>query len=181
MIIAVTDRLIIRRWLKSDLDLFSQLNQDPKVMAFFPNLLTKSQSSALMKRFILHHLDYGFSIYPIVLKETDTFIGFCGLLSVGFSAHFTPSIEIGWRLMSKYWGNGYAPEAAQAMLELGFDQFNLDEIVSFTFKDNLNSRRVMEKIGMTYNKRDDFDHPNLKLDHVLRPHVLYRIKNNKAK
>lgn len=178
MIIRETKRLILREWQEKDIDDFFFMNQDPKVMEYFPSLADRDKTAWLMGRFCEHHNCHGFSIYPVILKENNQFIGFCGLLSANFNSHFTPAVEIGWRFKSEYWGNGYAPEAANAMLEIGFTQFNLDEIVSFTSKNNLKSRRVMEKIGMSYNIKDEFNHPNLDDDSPLKCHVLYRIKNN---
>jgi RimJ/RimL family protein N-acetyltransferase len=99
-----------------------------------------------------------------------------GLSVPSFEAHFTPCVEIGWRLAARYWGQGFATEAARGALEFGFDILKLDEIVSFTVPANHRSRRVMEKIGMTRIPAEDFDHPMLPEDHRLRRHVLYRIR-----
>jgi RimJ/RimL family protein N-acetyltransferase len=98
------------------------------------------------------------------------------LHNVTFEAHFTPAVEIGWRLAANHWGKGYATEGAKAALAFGFKTLKLDEIVSFTTVNNLRSRHVMEKIGMHYNPQDDFDHPKLPHGHPLRRHVLYRLK-----
>ena len=102
-------------------------------------------------------------------------IGFLGLIPPSFEAHFTPAIEIGWRLASLHWNKGYATEGARAVLDYAFKQLKLDEIVSFTVPHNLASRRVMEKIGMHHNPNDDFDHPKLDQNSPLKRHVLYRI------
>jgi RimJ/RimL family protein N-acetyltransferase len=102
------------------------------------------------------------------------FIGFVGLSVPTFEAHFTPCVEIGWRLAQEHWGQGYATEAARAAIDFGFQKFELSEIVSFTVPDNLRSRAVMERIGMTRSPADDFDHPALPENHPLRRHVLYR-------
>jgi RimJ/RimL family protein N-acetyltransferase len=83
-------------------------------------------------------------------------------------------VEIAWRLAAAYWNRGYATEGARSALTFGFDELGLDEILSFTVPSNLPSRRVMEKIGMTRNPADDFDHPELPEGHALRRHVLYR-------
>jgi RimJ/RimL family protein N-acetyltransferase len=102
------------------------------------------------------------------------FIGFVGLSVPRFEAHFTPCVEIGWRLAYEYWGRGYATEAARAVLDFGFQQLALREIVSFTTTANLRSRAVMERIGMTRTPADDFDNPGVPAGHALRRHVLYR-------
>jgi len=104
------------------------------------------------------------------------FAGFTGLAVPRFEAHFTPCVEVGWRLAREHWGRGYATEAARAALADGFERLGLDEIVSFTAAGNLPSRRVMEKLGMKHDSADDFDHPSLAPGHPLRRHVLYRIR-----
>ena len=104
-----------------------------------------------------------------------SFIGFIGLSIPQFEAHFTPCVEIGWRLARAEWGKGYASEGARAALAFGFERLGLAEIVSFTAVSNLRSRRVMERIGMQRRAAEDFDHPNLPEGHPLRRHVLYRI------
>jgi RimJ/RimL family protein N-acetyltransferase len=102
------------------------------------------------------------------------FIGFIGLNVPGYPLPFSPCVEIGWRLAFDYWGNGYAQEGARAVLAFGLEKLNLKEIVSYTTVGNIRSRRVMERIGMTYDVQGDFDHPELPKDHPLRRHVLYR-------
>jgi ribosomal-protein-alanine N-acetyltransferase len=92
-----------------------------------------------------------------------------------FEAHFTPAVEIGWRLARRHQGFGYASEAARAVLAHGFERVGLDEIVSFTVPANTASRRVMEKIGMLRDPAGDFDHPSLPEGSPLRRHVLYRL------
>ena len=109
------------------------------------------------------------------VRAVASFVGFVGLAIPRFEAHFTPCVEIGWRVASEYWNRGYASEAARAVLAFGFETLQLEEIVSFTVPGNFRSRRVMEKIGMKHNAADDFDHPLLPEGHPLRQHVLYRI------
>ena len=106
----------------------------------------------------------------------NAFLGFIGLFVPEFDAHFTPAVEIGWRLASEHWGKGLAAEGARGALRYGFETLRLEEVVSFTAPANLRSRRVMEKLGMSHNPADDFDHPRLPEGHALRRHVLYRIK-----
>ena len=101
--------------------------------------------------------------------------GFIGPSHIPFEAHFTPAVEIGWRLAGAHWGRGYATEGARAALEAGFTQLGLSEIVAMTVPANARSRRVMERIGMTRDPADDFDHPRLADGDPLRRHVLYRI------
>ena len=99
------------------------------------------------------------------------------MFKVDFEEHFAPATEIGWRLSSKYWGKGYATEAARAVLDYAFNVLNIEQLVSFTTEKNVKSRRVMKKLGMTHNSVDDFDHPKLNNDSPLKPHVLYKKVN----
>jgi RimJ/RimL family protein N-acetyltransferase len=105
------------------------------------------------------------------------FIGWVGLARPRFEAHFTPCVEIGWRLAAAFWNQGYATEGAREALRFGWELSSprLEEIVAFTVPGNVRSRRVMEKIGMRHDVGDDFDHPVLPEGHSLRRHVLYRI------
>jgi RimJ/RimL family protein N-acetyltransferase len=103
------------------------------------------------------------------------FIGFVGLNVPTFTAHFTPCVEIGWRLAYEHWNQGYASEAARAAVAYAFDELQLGEIVALTAVANERSRRVMTRLGMTYSPDDDFDHPALPEGHALRRHVLYRL------
>ena len=121
----------------------------------------------------------GFGLWALEVFGVSEFIGFTGLSVPSFEAHFTPCVEIGWRLARKFWGFGYATEAARLALNYGFQIAELEEIVSFTFEENLRSRRVMERLGMTYSPEDDFEHPSVPEGHRMRPHVLYRIKRTK--
>ncbi len=169
-----THRLVLRRWTSADLEPFAALNADPRVMQFFPATLSCAETelmiAAIEKRFAQH----GFGLWATELKKTKSFIGFVGLSVPTYPLPFSPCVEIGWRLAFDHWGKGYAQEGASAVLTFGFETIHLLEIVSFTAVDNLRSRHVMERIGMTHDERDDFDHPNLPEKHPLRRHVLYR-------
>jgi 3-dehydroquinate dehydratase / shikimate dehydrogenase len=173
-----TKRLILRPWKETDLDPFAALNADPKVMEYFPSTLSREESDSLANRIQSKFEEKGYGMWAVAIPGIADFIGFIGLNNVDkstFPAHFTPAIEIGWRLASDYWGKGYATEGAKAVLAYGFESLNLEEIVSFTAVQNMRSRRIMEKIGMHHDSKDDFDNPKLPQDHVLRRHVLYRL------
>jgi RimJ/RimL family protein N-acetyltransferase len=170
-----TERLTLRRWRESDRIPFQQMNADRRVMEFFPEPLTADASDALFDRVQAHIDRHGFGPFAVEHIETGTFLGFIGLFVPEFDAHFTPAVEIGWRLAFDCWGKGLATEGARAALDYGFNKLGLEQIVSFTVPANQRSRRVMEKLGMTHDPRDDFDHPKLPEGHPLRRHVLYRV------
>jgi RimJ/RimL family protein N-acetyltransferase len=169
-----TERLILRRWKEDDLRPFADMNADARVCEFFPSILTEQQSNALADRITKHLSDNGFGLWATEIKGGPAFIGFVGLSIPRFDAPFTPCVEIGWRLAHASWGEGYATEGARAALTYGFDVLKLKEIVSFTVPANVRSRAVMEKIGMTRDPADDFDHPQIAEHHPQRRHVLYR-------
>ncbi len=174
-----TKRLILREWLDKDLEPFIALNQDPKVMEFFPSYYTKEESIASIEIFKKALLEFGYCMYACELKLNKQFIGFIGVMRRDFDLPFAPCVEIGWRLCSEYWGQGLAVEGAKKCLEIGFNEFNLDEIVSFTATANYRSERVMQKLGMIHYESDNFYHPKLPVDHQLSEHVLYRMSKER--
>jgi len=170
-----TDRLLLREWRDDDLAPYAALNADPVVMEHFPAPLTRGESDAHVTE-IERRFDLGEpSLWALEVVETSEFIGFTGLLAPSFEASFTPCVEVGWRLAGHAWGQGYATEAARAAVTFGFAEHDLDEILSFTTTTNLPSQRVMRRLGMTHDPADDFDHPNVDRDSVLRRHVLFRL------
>ncbi len=170
-----TARLSLRRWIEADREPFAALNADPVVMEYFPDLLTRQQSDSLIEEIESGFEQCGFGLWAVEVRATGTFIGFTGLNEPSLETHFTPAVEVGWRLARAAWGEGYATEAARASIAFGFEEVGLDQIVSFTSAENMRSRAVMERIGMTRNPEDDFEHPDLPSAHPLRRHVLYRI------
>ncbi|BEV71007.1 GNAT family N-acetyltransferase [Paludibacterium sp. THUN1379] len=170
-----TARLILREWQAEDLPALRVLNADPVVMAHFPAPLSARQSDALVERLQQRMIQQGWGFWALERKRDGECLGFCGLNQPAWQAHFTPCVEIGWRLARAHWGKGYAREAARAVLRYGFDQLQLAEIVAFTVPANQRSRAVMQAIGMQRDDTGDFLHPQLPADHPLAPHVLYRL------
>ncbi len=170
-----TDRLLLRRWRDADRLPFQAMNADPRVMEFMPSLLSPDESDALVDRAQAHFDRHGYGPFAAELLENHSFIGFIGLSIPNFDVPFMPAVEVGWRLAFEYWGHGLATEGARAAVHYAFGELGLDSLVSFTVPENLRSRRVMEKIGMTHDPCDDFDHPRLSEGHPLRRHVLYRL------
>lgn len=181
MVLIKTDRLILRPWRKEDLEPFAKLNTDPRVMEYFPSIKSYEETSAEYNRILQHFAQHGWGFWAVALPNETDFIGFIGLRFDDFPAPFTPAVEIGWRLAFDHWGKGYATEGAKAALKYGFESLHLNEIISFTTVQNTRSRRIMEKIGMQHDSKDDFDHPTLPEDHQLKRHVLYRLKENEWK
>ena len=144
-------------------------------MEFFSRPLDRAESDAFLKRNQADIEANGYGLYAVEVKDGGAFIGYVGLARPSFAAHFTPAIEIGWRLAREAWGEGYATEAARAVAAHAFGPLGLDALVSFTAEWNRPSRRVMEKLGMTRDAAEDFLHPKLPAGHKLSRHVLYRL------
>lgn len=176
-----TSRLLLRAWRREDLEPFARMNQDPLVMRYFPATLTYEESCERASRAAKGMAGRGWGCWAAELKAEGAFIGFIALAEPTFEAHFTPCVEIGWRLASPYWGRGLAPEGARAALDFAFGHLGLEEVVSFTSAINTPSRRVMEKLGMSHDPADDFDHPKLSPDDPLCRHVLYRAEQGTAR
>jgi RimJ/RimL family protein N-acetyltransferase len=171
-----TARLRLRRWHDRDRAPLSAMHADPRVMAHLHGTLSPAQSDALYDRFQVHFAERGFGFWAVEIPGVTDFAGFLGVAVPRFTAHFTPCVEIGWRLAAEHWGQGYATEGARAALDFAFTELSLAEVVAFTVPDNRRSRRVMEKLGMTHDPADDFEHPFLPIGDPLRPHVLYRLR-----
>ncbi|MEZ4814648.1 MAG: GNAT family N-acetyltransferase [Bdellovibrionota bacterium] len=170
-----TERLVLRRWKEADLEPFFKLNADPKVMEYFPKLLSREESAQMIGRMEAHFEERGFGLWATELKETQDCIGFIGMQVPRFETVFTPCVEIGWRLAFEQWGRGLAVEGAKRVLDQAFGTLQLKEVISMTSRVNLRSQRVMQKLGMEYVPEYDFEHPQIEVGSVIRPHVTYRI------
>jgi len=170
-----TARLILRTWKHEDADTYYQINQDPKVIELLPGPLTMGQINDFISAVNKQQEKQGYTLWAVELKETGDFMGFIGLNYIDWESHFTPTVEVGWRLGSQYWGKGYATEGAHASLAYGFNRGRLKEIVAFTVPKNVRSIRVMEKIGLKRDVNGGFAHPKLPPDHPFSQHVLYRL------
>ncbi|MCM1094013.1 MAG: GNAT family N-acetyltransferase [Lachnospiraceae bacterium] len=155
-----------------DLPPFIAMNKDSRVMKYFPSQLTEEDTEAFYNRIQEEFNRNARGLYAIELKETGEFIGYVGLHEIGFEADFTPGVEIGWRLAADFHNQGYATEAAKAVLQLA-KHSGIKKLYSFTAEINKPSERVMQKIGM--GKIGEFDHPKLSTASPLCRHVLYNI------
>jgi RimJ/RimL family protein N-acetyltransferase len=173
-----TPRLVLRDWRDADVEAWVRMNADPRVTEFFGRTYTRefSEASAAAIRAQLRHNGYGW--WVVEVRGGPSFAGAIALQEVPFQAPFTPANEIGWRFSVESWGRGYATEGARAALEFAFNTLNWHEVVAFTAASNVRSRRVMERLGMTHDPAEDFDHPKIEPGHPVRRHVLYRIKSH---
>ncbi|MGD9616912.1 MAG: GNAT family N-acetyltransferase [Alphaproteobacteria bacterium] len=170
-----TERLLLRDWRDDDRAAFAAMSADPAVMRWLP-----PPAPDAIARMRAHWKEHGFGRFAVELPGKAAFIGVVGLSHVPPELPFAPAVEIAWRLLPAYWGQGYATEAAQAAIEDGFGRLGLAEIVAFTVPANTASRRVMARLGMTRDPFEDFDNPRLPPGHELRGHILCRLKRPPA-
>jgi len=170
-----TERLVLRCWRDDDRAPFAAMCADARVMEFLPSVLDRAESDAKIDGYMADQAAQGFCFWAVEECATGAFAGYTGLRAIDFDAHFTPAVEVAWRLPVSRWGHGYATEAARACLAYAFQTLNLKEVVAITTAANQRSRAVMDRIGMRRDPADDFIHPTLPPDHRLQPCVLYRI------
>jgi RimJ/RimL family protein N-acetyltransferase len=170
-----TARTRLRAWRSDDLPAWVAMNADAEVRRWFPSILNEEQAGAEAARIRQSLAELGWGAWALEVPGVHRFAGFVGLIVPGWPAHFTPAVEIGWRLPRAAWGAGYASEAAQAVLAFAFQVLELQEVVSMTVPGNAASRRVMQRIGLQHRPQDDFDHPRVPPGHPFVRHVLYRM------
>ena len=177
-VVIETPRLQLRTWCDEDFAPFAALNADPCVMRYYPALLDRGESDALAGRIRARMAEQGSGLWAVSVRNGADFIGFVGLSRPLFETHFTPCVEVGWRLAFEHWGHGYATEAARGALAHAFGPLGLHEVVSMAVPANRRSLAVMRRLGMTRSPSDDFLHPSLPEGHPLQPHVLHRLKRS---
>lgn len=174
-VVLETERLILRPWRESDRVPFARLNADPVSMRYFPKTLTREESDAFIDSVMERMNERGWGAFAVERKDDGAFIGLTGINAPRFEAHFTPCVEIGWRILRTHEGHGYVTEAARACLDFAFDVLREPQIYAFTVPANEPSLAVMKRLGMIQVAGGDFDHPNVPDGHALRRHVLFSI------
>lgn len=172
-----TERLRLRQWTEADKGPFAKLNADERVMEFFPNTLSRSQSDELAERIMGAIAQSGWGFWAVEVKDKYPFVGFVGLNVPAYPLPFNPCVEVGWRLDYPYWGKGYATEAARGAISFGFETLELAEIVSFTALVNVRSQAVMERLRMVRSPQT-FTHPKVPENSHLQEHCLYQLSSN---
>ncbi len=168
-------RLGFRNWDSADISPMAQINADAQVMEFFPSIATREQTARFIERMKTQFEQNAFCYFAVDQLSNGAFIGFIGLSEQTYDACFTPCIDIGWRLKSSEWGQGFATEGAKRCLDYAFKDLALGQVYSVAPKINLKSQRIMTKIGME--KEYEFSHPMLANDARLEICVLYKIGN----
>lgn len=142
-----TARLLLRELTMDDLDELTELRADPLVMKYI-GAQDRAKVEQRLRYYISHYEPHRFGMWGVVHKEQGKLIGWCGLMFL----EGTPEVEVGYGVAKAYWGQGLMTEAAAASLRYGFEERGLARIVAVALPENTASRRIMEKLGMKYEK-----------------------------
>lgn len=155
-----TERLILREIVPEDEDALFEMDSDPEVHRYLGNspIKTKEQIREVIKMLQQQYKDNGIARWAVIEKNSGKFIGWCGLklFKQEVNGHIN-FYELGYRFNKKYWGQGFATEAAKACVDFGFKKLNLTEIYAMTDSLNVNSNKVLEKTGFKYIEKFDFE------------------------
>jgi [ribosomal protein S5]-alanine N-acetyltransferase len=159
-ILIETERMLITEFSASyDVGMF-ELDSDKEVHQFLGNkpFKTIEQSRDLIEFIQRQYLENGIGRWAILDKATDEFVGWTGFKRIRETInHHSNYYDFGYRLKRKFWGKGYATESGSAALQYGIEKMQLTEIYAMTDANNFASKRVLEKIGMTYVETFDYD------------------------
>lgn len=162
-----SDRLTASRLCAADFSILCQMHQDPNVMATLNGIRSNAQTTQYLQDNLDHWQRYGYGLWIFCDKTNGNFVGRGGLRHIYVDDH--DQIELAYALMSAYWGKGLATEMATAILTVGFEVLNIEQVVCLTLTTNQASQRVMQKVGFQYER--NIIYANL-------PHVLYRLNAN---
>ncbi len=147
-----TSRLRIRIFRDIDLDRLDEMHTDPEVMRYMGQVLTREQSRERIRKYIDNLPKNGFTMWALEAKADGDLVGRAGLSFLDG----TEEIEVGYLIDRRYWGQGFATEAAAACVSFGFDQVGLEWIAGIVQPPNKASLRVLEKLGFVYLREDHF-------------------------
>lgn len=173
-----TKRLVLRPFSEEDRTPFTELQQHPLVVEFMGQRPDQAECDAALAHMTEDTRPAGCGYWAVDLVAGSNCIGLVGLNPVDPTLPPGPGLEISWRLHPDYWGRGYATEAAAAVLDHGFSDAGSPEIMSFTAAINVRSQALMRRLGLVRDESADFDHPRVRPDSRLRPHVVYRIRSD---
>ena len=158
-----TNRLILREILPTDVDGMFELDNDPEVHKYLGNnpIQTKVQAAEMIQFIRQQYIDNGIGRWAVIDKQTNNFMGWAGLklITEQINNHIN-YLDLGYRLIKKYWGQGFATEAAQASLVYAFEELNAAAVIGITDSNNTASHQVLTKVGLTF--IETFDHHNFK-------------------
>ncbi|WP_167959063.1 GNAT family N-acetyltransferase [Anaerosporobacter faecicola] len=147
-VILETDQFILRKLTMDDLDAWYAILSDEEAMQYYPKPFDREKTKSWIEWNIDNYSKYGFGLWGVVSKETNQFLGDCGITMQNIHGKMRP--EIGFHIDKRYWKRGYATHLAKACLRYAFDVLKLDEVFCYQKYTNIPSRRVAEKMGMKF-------------------------------
>jgi len=175
-IVAETERMILRRWAEGDVEAWLEHLNTPEVTAHLGGIRTPEEVAEKFEKMARAWEETGFSFLNVAHRDSGVFLGTCGIARIESDSApeaLRGAIQVGWQLRADFWGQGYAVEAARAVIEFGFDRATDDVIYSQTSQDNRASWRVMEKLGMRRRPDLDYDDPNYPAED--NPTIIYAV------
>lgn len=170
----VTQRLRMRSWRDEDVAPFQAICSDPEVMATIGAPLDMEATAARIAWMREHEAEHGHCIWALERQDDARLIGWCGVIR-GTAGPVAGKAEIGWRLARDCWGKGYATEGARGAIAWAFANMPDDDVWAITWRGNVRSRAVMERLHMRRQPALNFEHPSLPEGDALRPHVTYSL------
>jgi len=143
-----TARLYLRQFTPDDLDDLYRIYSDPEIMKYLSGVRTREATEIAIHTMLKHWEEHNFGLWALVHKIDSKMIGRCGLNFL----EKTPEVQLGYTLDKVYWNQGLATEASLASLNYGFQILNLQRIVAIALPENITSQRLMQKVGMKYEK-----------------------------
>lgn len=153
----ITRRLLFRHFVFTDLDeLYREIYHTPEVAGMLSptGTLSREQTAGILYRRLKHWHDHGFGVWALIDKQTQELVGHCGL---HYLSNTPPEVELTYTIKPAYWRQGLATEAARAVLQWGFTELKFNRIAAVTGPSNLASQRVLEKLGMKYEKNMQYN------------------------
>lgn len=160
-IVIKTKRLNMRRFNENDLDYLYEITSNPSVMRYFPKTLDRAETDDLLHKIVKNYELKGTSFWAAFTNETKDFVGMCGLLHQTIDN--LEELEIAYRIVERYWYNGYATELAEACRDNALNILGKERVISLIRPDNIPSKKVATKIGLKYSKNVSF----IDLEHEL--------------
>jgi RimJ/RimL family protein N-acetyltransferase len=169
-----TERLVLRSWREDDIEPFAAICADPVVMATLGPVMDLEATCALVARECAIEAELGHTFWVVERREDERLIGKCGIIR-GRDGPIEGKPEIGWRLASDCWGQGYITETARGCTGWFFANREAESLWAITSIGNTRSRAVMKRLGMAHRAKLEFDHPRLAQESPLLRHVTYEL------
>jgi RimJ/RimL family protein N-acetyltransferase len=156
-----TEQLALRKLTMDDFEAWHQILSDKETMQYYPIAFNREKTRSWIEWNLDNYINYGFGLWAVILKESNQFIGDCGITMQNIYGNGNLFPEIGYHIDKRFWYKGYATQAAKACLRYAFENKDFNEVFSYQKSTNTPSRRVAEKIGMSL-REEHADEKNIK-------------------